>query len=177
MQKHFSELINKRQSCRDFNDKPIDKKTLLEIATQSALCPSACNSQPWKMYLVSSPDKVELVKEAVQDQGHNPFTEKAKAFIVVSETSARLKTFVRSRYRGDHFVKYDIGELVAYITLTAESMGVGTCILGWMDPDKLRTAVSLPKDEECNLVIALGYTDCELREKKRKPLEEIIVEV
>lgn len=177
MENLFLELVNKRQSCRDFNDKPIAKETVLDIAKTASLSPSACNSQPWKMYLVTDETALKGVREAVQDQGHNPFTEKAKAFIAVSEVDARLKTFVRSRYRGDHFVKYDIGELVAYITLTAESMGVSTCILGWMDPEKLKSAVGMPEDETCNIVIALGYSDTPLREKKRKPLEEIIVEV
>lgn len=177
MQKHFTELVNKRQSCRDFNDLPLAKETVLEIAKQAALSPSACNSQPWKMYLVTSEDKVSLIKQAVQDQGHNPFAEKAKAFIVIGETSARLKTFVRSRFRGDHFIKYDIGELIAYITLTAESMGVSTCILGWMDQDKIKSAVSMPDGEECNIAIALGYSNLEVKEKKRKPFEETIVEI
>ena len=177
MKNYFIDLVNKRQSCRDFNDKPIEKETVLEIAKTASLSPSACNSQPWKMYLVTDEVAVKGVKEAVQDQGHNLFTEKAKAFIAVSEVDARLKTFVRSRYRGDHFIKYDIGELVAYITLTAESMGVSTCILGWMDPQKLKTAVNMPEEETCSIVIALGYSDIEVREKKRKPLEEIIVEV
>lgn len=177
MKNYFVDLVNKRQSCRDFNDKPIEKETLLEIAKIASLSPSACNSQPWKMYLVSSDTAVKGVKEAVQDQGHNPFAEKAKAFIAISEVDARLKTFVRSRFRGDHFIKYDIGELVAYITLTAESMGVSTCILGWMDPEKLKSAVGMPDEETCNIVIALGYSETPLREKKRKPFEEIIVEV
>lgn len=177
MKEYFNKLICERQSCRDFNDKHLDKEVLLEIARQSLLAPSACNSQPWKMYLVSSCDKVELVKEALQYQGHNLFTAKAQAFIVVAETGAKLKSFVGGKFNSDYFVKYDIGELVAYITLTAASMGVSSCILGWMDNEKLRTAVKLPDDETCSIVVALGYSDADIRDKIRKPVEDVIVEV
>ena len=173
----FVDLVNKRQSCRDFNDKPLEKETVLEIANTALLAPSACNSQPWKLYVVTNESAIQGVKKAVQLQNHNMFTEKAKAFIAVSEVDARLKEVVRSRFRGDHFVKYDVGELVAYITLTAESMGVSSCILGWLDQDLLKQAVGMPDDETCNLVIALGYSDTPIREKKRKPKEETIIEV
>lgn len=177
MKEYFFDLVNKRQSCRDFNDKPLSKETVMEIAKTATLTPSACNSQPWKMYVVTSENAIEGVKKAVQLQNHNLFTEKAKAFIALAEVDARLKEVVRSRFRGDHFVKYDIGELVAYITLIAESMGVSTCILGWMDQDTLKQAVGIPEDETCNLVIALGYSDTPIREKKRKPTTETITEV
>ena len=32
MQNNFIDLVNKRQSCRDFNDKPLSKETVMEIA-------------------------------------------------------------------------------------------------------------------------------------------------
>ena len=176
MKNYFTDLVLKRQSCRNFNDKPLKKEVVLDIAKQSINAPSACNSQPWKLYVVTSPDNLELVKQSVQDQGHNMFTEKAKAFIAISETRAQLKSSVRTKFADGHFIKYDIGELIAYITLTAESMGVSTCILGWVDAEKLKASLSMTDDEVCNIVIALGYSDIEVKEKKRKPIEETIIE-
>ncbi len=174
MKELFKKLALSRQSCRDFNDKPLDKTTVEEIASIAMLAPSACNSQPWKMYLVTEKDKVSAVAKSLQDRGHNAFVDGAKAFIVISEKDAALKESISARFRSDHFVKYDIGELTAYITLAAESLGVKSCIIGWINQDALKTAINMPDGEVSNIVVALGYSDTPLRDKKRKSPREII---
>ena len=174
MKESFKKLALSRQSCRDFNDKPLDKTTVEEIASIAMLAPSACNSQPWKMYLVTEKDKVSAVAKSLQDRGHNAFADGAKAFIVISEKDAALKESISARFRSDHFVKYDIGELTAYITLAAESLGVKSCIIGWINQDALKTAINMPDGEVSNIVVALGYSDTPLRDKKRKSPREII---
>lgn len=172
MKECFEKLINTRQSCRDFNDVPLEKEKVLEIVTSALLAPSACNSQPWKVYAITSPEKVRQTALAIGVNGHNKFLSKAKAFIAVAEKPAVLKEGVR--FDRNHFVKYDIGELIAYITLKAKSIGVETCIIGMVDQQLINSALELKEGELCNLVVALGYSDCELRDKKRKPFEETV---
>lgn len=172
MKEHFEQLVKSRQSCRNFNDKPLDKSTVEEIARLSMLCPSACNSQPWNMYLVTSPEKVYNTAVALGLNGHNKFLSGAKAFIVLAEKQATLKPGVR--FDRNHFVKYDIGELLAYVTLSAKSMGVESCIIGMVDQALIGDAVGLKEGELCNVAVALGYSDAPLREKKRKLQSEVI---
>lgn len=168
----FLELIKNRQSCRDFNDKPLDKALVQKIAEQARLAPSACNSQPWKMYVVTSEDKLEQTAVALGSNGHNKFLNKAKAFIIFAEKQAVLKPGVK--FDRNHFVKYDIGELIAYATLSAKSMGVESCIIGMIDQTLIRSAVPMQSDEICNVAVALGYSDIPLREKSRKAKEQVI---
>ncbi len=170
--KDFITLIKSRQSCREFNDKPLEKELVEEIAEQAMLAPSACNSQPWKMYLVTSKDKLEKTALALGSNCHNKFLTKAKAFIIFAEKQAILKPGVK--FDRNHFVKYDIGELVAYATLSAKSMGVESCIIGMIDQTLLRSAVPLEDDEVCNVAVALGYSDIALRDKSRKSKEQVI---
>ncbi|MBQ3597308.1 MAG: nitroreductase family protein [Clostridia bacterium] len=177
MKQSFTQLVNTRQSCRDFNDQPLLPETVKEIAEQAMLSPSACNSQPWKMYLITSEKMIEEVKKCVQGHGHNKFTQKAKAFICVSERASALREDVEEKFSRNFFVKYDVGELVAYITLTAESMGVKSCIIGWVASKDLAKALNLDSDERCNLVIALGYSDTPIRKKTRKKAQDVIIEL
>ena len=174
MKECFVKLINKRQSCRDFSDKPLDKAVVLEIAELAMLAPSACNSQPWKMHLVCEGEKLSEVALALQERGHNPFVSGAKAFIVITEKQAVYKENITAKFDRNHFVKYDIGELTAYITLVAESMGVSSCIIGWINQEQLRKAVGYADEEVSNIVVALGYSDTPVRPKKRKEKSEII---
>ena len=63
-----------------------------------------------------------------------------------------------------------------YITAEATAQGLSTCILGWLDDDKIRKLCDL--DSPVRLVITLGYAkaDDKLRTKKRKELSELITE-
>ena len=172
MKECFSKLVNQRQACRNFNDQPLDKELVLEIVKQAMLAPSACNSQPWKMYVVTEEKALVNTAQALGVNGHNKFLDKAKAFIVLAEKQAVLKPGVT--FDGNHFVKYDIGQLCAYITLTAKSMGIETCIIGMVDQKLIGSAVGLKDGEHCNIAIALGYSDSPLREKMRKKNEDVI---
>lgn len=171
---NFYELVKTRQACRDFNDVPLQEEKVYEIAKMARLAPSACNSQPWKMYCVTSKERVELVKEALTEGGRNAFIEKAKAFIVVGEKATTLKPDVLKNFSLDYWVKYDVGELVAYITLSAKSLGVESIIIGWLNKEKLFSAIPFGEGEECTLVVALGYSDSPIREKIRRDEKEII---
>lgn len=164
----FSKLVLKRQSCREFNDMQLEDGVIDKILNVAINAPSACNSQPWKIYVVTEQEKLVGVRKAIQDSGMNKFTDKAKAFIVLTEIDAEVKETVKTRFNRNHFVKYDIGELTAYITLTAESLGVKSCIIGWINQQILRQTVGYPEEEISNIVIALGYSDIPIRQKARK---------
>ncbi len=169
----FSELVMKRQACRDFNDKPLDRETLEKIVDLSRFAPSACNSQPWKMY-VASGEKLEEITVTLTEKGMNSFLSKAKAYIVLSEKATTLKASALKRFTRAHFVKYDVGELAAYITLTAESLGVANIVIGWINEEKLKSVVGMGEGEACSLVIALGYSDSPVRTKTRLDKEKTI---
>ena len=55
----FFELIQKRQSCRAYNGKPVERKKLEMIVDAARLAPSACNSQPWHFVVVDEPEKAK----------------------------------------------------------------------------------------------------------------------
>ncbi len=172
--KDFENLVLTRQACREFNDKPLEEQVVLDIAELALNTPSACNSQPWHMYCATSEKSLQAVTKALTGGGRNLFLNKAKAYIVVTEKATTLKEDVLKMFSLDHFVKYDIGELVAYITLGAKSMGVDSVIIGWMDQQELGNAIGMGEGEKCALAIALGYSDIPTRQKKRFPKEQII---
>ena len=175
--KEFSSLVMSRQACRSFLPKLVEREKLQQICDLARFSPSACNSQPWKMYCVSTKDKIEKVTESLQDNGYNRFLDNAGGYIVVGEVEATLKASVSGKFDNNHFVKYDIGELIAYITLCAKTLGLETCVIGYVNKDKLRLAIDMPENENCNLVVAVGYSDIAIREKSRKPFEQTVVEI
>ena len=170
----FEKLVLTRQACRNFNGKSVDKKTLQKICELCVFTPSACNSQPWNLYAVHSKEGKQVIGTALQKNGRNAFLQNAGAFIVISEKPAVLKTDVSKVYPPDYFVKYDIGEMLAYLTLTAKTLGVESCIIGWTDKESIKNYLKFDDDESCTVVVALGYSEIETRKKIRRDKEDVI---
>lgn len=171
----FFELIEKRESCRNFQSgRKIQQEELTKCLEAACIAPSACNSQPWSFIAVNSEALVPKIAECVQIEGRNGFTANASAFVVVCEETAML--FAKDGVvASQKFAWSDIGQAVAYFTLAAAELGLATCILGRMDDAKVKQVLNLPEEKVVRLVIAVGYSADEApRKKTRKPLESKI---
>ena len=79
-----------------------------------------------------------------------------------------------AKVKGNDYRSIDIGIMTAYLTAEATAQGLSTCILGWLDDEKIRAAIGT--EHPTRLVITLGYAkeDEKLRPKKRKELGELV---
>jgi nitroreductase len=170
----FFDHAAKRQSCRDFSDQPVEREKLIKCVEAARLTPSACNSQPWKVLVVTDPAIREGVAAGTMQLGLNAYTAKAQAFFVVLETKAKLMPKIAPLVDSQVFAKGDLGAFTYALTLEAEAQGLGTCILGMFDRAKLTELLSIPDGQTVFMVVAVGYPAKEgVRAKARKPLEEI----
>ena len=170
----FLELIEKRESCRNFDTRPVDKSLLCRMVEAARLSPSACNSQPWRFTVVSG-EKREALAHTTQGMGMNKFTNDAPAFIVISEEKATLMAKIAGSVKDQQYAPIDIGLATAHLCLSATALGLSTCILGWFDEEKVKELLGDTVGGRIRLIIAVGYAkEDSLRPKKRKPLEEIL---
>lgn len=171
----FMELIKTRQSCRAFDPRPVEPQLLETLAEAFRLSPSACNAQPWHL-IVATGETAKAVRAGVQTGGRNKFTDNCPAFAVVVEEQAVLKAAVAEKFPSQTFAQMDIGLAVAQYCLAATDLGLSTCILGWMQEDELKAALSIDPSKRIRLVLATGYAapDTVIRSKTRKPLEEVV---
>lgn len=171
----FMDLCKARQSCRNFSDKPVEHEKLLRCIETASLAPSGCNAQPWSFVVVEKPELLEEIASATQQLGFNEHTNKAKAFIVVIEEHAVLMKRIRTMIDSQYFAPVDIGISTAFITLQAQALGLGTCILGMFDREKICNTLNIPIEKKISLVIAVGYpADDKIRNKQRKSIDEIV---
>ena len=171
---NFTEIANARQSCRSYDPtKTVEKEKLDAVIEAARLAPSACNSQPYRI-TVCTENAAKEVAKATQGMGMNKFATQAPVMIVLSEGSYNTTAAAGSKIKKNDYRSIDIGILTAYITAQATSLGLSTCILGWLDDKQIRKICSL--DSPVRLVIALGYAaeDDMLREKKRKQIDEFV---
>lgn len=170
----FLGVAKQRQSCRNYDSsKPIEKEKLDAILEAARLSPSACNGQPYHI-TVCGGDAASAVAQATMGMGMNKFANDAPILLVLSEKPYVKSAAIGAKLKNNDYRSLDIGILSAYITAEAESQGLGSCILGWFDGDKIKNICGLSGD--VRLVITLGYAKegDKLRPKKRKDMEELV---
>ncbi len=173
---NFKEIAENRQSCRKYDaSRPVEEEKLRAVLETARLAPSACNGQPYHI-TVCHGETAKSVAAATMGMGMNKFAAQAPVMLVISEEPYVATAALGARVKGNDYRPIDIGIVAAYLTAEATAQGLGTCILGWFDDQKIRALCGL--DKPVRLVITLGYPaeDDSLRPKKRKPLQELIGE-
>ena len=173
---NFTEIAENRQSCRKYdNTKPIEQEKLERILATARLAPSACNGQPYHI-TVCKGELAKKVAKATQGMGMNKFASEAPILLVISEKPYVATAALGARVKKNDYRSIDIGIVAAYITAEATAQGLSTCILGWLDDQKIRQICDL--DQPVRLVITLGYAaeGDGPRTKKRKDLSELVDE-
>lgn len=173
----FKELILKRESCRNYNGESVDTALLLECVDAARLSPSACNSQPWRYYIINGGENAKKIRECIQPGGANKFVQNCPAFAVVTEQEATLKPHVAERVKNRQiWAENDVGLSVAHYCLQAADLGLGTCIIGMVEEEKVKSYFNI--EGKIRLVIATGYSaDEQPRNKVRKSMEDVCVVV
>lgn len=172
---NFREIAEQRQSCRAYNsDRAVENEKLQAILESARLAPSACNGQPYHI-TVCKGESAKRVAKATQGMGMNKFAAQAPVMIVISEMPYVKSAGFGAKIKHNDYRSIDIGILSAYITAEATAQGLSTCILGWLDDEKIRE-ICTNIDGTVRLVITLGYAkdDDKLRTKKRKDMDELV---
>jgi nitroreductase len=170
----FLTIANHRQSCRSYDEnRPVEQEKLDAILEAVRLAPSACNGQPYHLTVCRGEAAKEVAK-ATMGMGMNKFAAQAPILIVISEMPYVKSAALGAKLKKNDYRSIDIGIAAAYLTAEATAQGLGTCILGWLDDDKLRNICDL--QFPARLVITLGYPreDDKLRSKKRKEISELV---
>jgi nitroreductase len=151
----------------------VEREKLEAILEAVRLAPSACNAQPYHL-TVCRGETAKAVAKATQGMGMNKFADQAPVLIVISEAPYTKAAALGAKVKGNDYSSIDIGIATAYLTAEADTQGLSTCILGWLDDEKIRAAIGT--DHPTRLVITLGYAkeDEKLRPKKRKALGELV---
>ena len=171
----FLEIANARQSCRSYEEnRPVEPEKLQKILEAARLSPSACNGQPYALTVCTGEKAKEVALLTRGMGGMNKFAVQAPVCIVISEAAYNRTAALGARVKGNDYRSIDIGIMTAYLTAEATAQGLSTCILGWLDDEKIRAAIGT--NSAARLVITLGYAseDDKLRPKKRKELHELI---
>jgi nitroreductase len=166
----FLDIAKKRCSVRDFQPREVEEETLLQVLEAARVAPSACNLQPWQIYVVRD---VQMKMELLEAYPRDWFRKAPVILVVCSDHTQSWK-----RHDGKDYSDVDAAIAADHMTLAAADLGLGTCWLGAFDAVKCRKALNLPQYMEPVVILPLGFpAEMESPDRhltRRKALEEIV---
>jgi nitroreductase len=156
----FAELVRKRRTVRRFEDRPVDRSVLEEIARLAQRTPSAGFSQGQRLVIVTEPEQRRRVAAACDeqfyvDEGFGPWiSECAAQFVpVVSEQIYHDRYREADKLEDGEEIEWpipywwvDIGKTAMVVMLAAHDAGLAAGFAGPQDVTGLRTVLDLPGD-------------------------------
>ncbi|MBN2335136.1 nitroreductase family protein [Candidatus Bathyarchaeota archaeon] len=165
----FYEVVKTRRSIRSYKPDPVPEDSLRRVMDAARMAPSGSNRQPWKFYVVKSPEKKRRVAEAC---GGQTWIDEAPAVVVAV---GRGIDYSRGGYMGEMSFILDVAIAFTPLILAARAEGLGTCWIGDFQNEEVKKALGLPLEENVVAVTPLGYPDKGVftENTTRKPLNEV----
>jgi nitroreductase len=143
--------ITRRRTIRKYTRKDIPKETLLKCADAARLSPSGANRQPLKYVIVNDQELLKEVFGTLSWAGYLPDYQPS----VEEMPRAHIVILLNKKIRKN--CGHDAGIAAMSISMVAYDEGLGSCILGAVNREKLRKLLKIPDDLDIILVVALGY--------------------
>ena len=144
----FFELAKNRYSCRKFSDKKVENDKIKKIIEVALLAPTAVNFQPFKVWVIESPECIEKLKIVT------PYTFGVKTVIAVGANPD--DAYVR-KFDNKNFAPIDGTIASTFIMLGIHDLGLGTTWVGHFDDEKLKTLFPEMKGYVITALFPIGY--------------------
>ena len=165
-------IIEKRKSIRKYKDKEISDDIINKIIDVARLAPSGNNAQPSEYIVIKDKKTIEELREnSIFPQ---KFVYTAPLLIVCcANPDAYSKVTGMDDSNKDRALR-DVSIASSYLMLRATELGLGTCYIGWVNKEKIKDILSIPKNYVVPYVITVGYPDEKSKGRSRKNLKEVI---
>lgn len=167
-------VIRERRSVRNFENRGIPEEDIKKILEAVQWTPSWANTQCWEVVLIKEESQKKKLQATVSPG--NPATRAVVEAPVVLALCAKMeragyyKGAVTTKF-GDWFM-FDLGLATQSICLMAQSLGLGTVIVGLFDHNKAKEVIKTPAGMELVVLIPLGYPVSIPPAPKRRSPEE-----
>ena len=152
----------------------MSRETIDRVISAAQMAPSWKHTQTPGYIVITSPEKKAELMEALPP--YNVRTLSTAPAVVVMTTRKKRCAYERdgsfSTQKEDRWEMFDAGIACQTLCLAAWAQGLGTCIMGVYDEDKVPALLEVPEDQYVTAIVPMGYPAETPAAPKRKPLEE-----
>jgi len=160
------EAIEKRNSIRAYEDKPVPEDKLMRVLEAARLAPSGHNGQARKFIVVRDDERRQALGQAAGGQYHVH-----TAPVIIAAVAMNPKELMPC---GIPTSPVDLAIAIDHMTLAAVEEGLGTCWIGAFSQEEVKRILEVPGEMSVINLLTLGFPAESGRPKNRKALEDII---
>ncbi len=189
------EMITRR-SCRDFSDRPIDRRVLEDALAVAHSAPSGANRKPWRFVVVDDPAlkrKIRTAAETEERENYDrrfpeawlealdpigtdwrkPFLEIAPFLVVVFRIDWEEIDGKRVK---NYYPTESVGLAAGFFLMACHQLGLATLTHTPSPMNFLRSILRRPSNEKPFLLIPVGYPAeaCAVPDLPKKTLAEAV---
>ncbi len=157
-------LILHRRTIRRFQDRAVPFTVLKKCVKAALLSPSARNMQELEFVAVHEKNQVAGVNEAVRFGG----AVRQKGRVKGEEPKAFIAIIAAKERSDSAYTPMNAGIAAEAIALTALEQGIGSCIMGAIERERIKGILAIPNNYNLPLAIALGFPKEKPRLEKAK---------
>lgn len=174
--------IYERRAVRKYTDQTVSKEVIEQLLEAGRMAPSALGKEPWKFYIVTKKEDLELYSKEIVKIDMKSIPEMgikkiAKAIISGITHISTIVDFFNVKdavfhgapvaifitaLKDDEWAALDIGMCSQNIMLAAKSIGLETCPVGfatYIEKTEHYSKLQIPASEKVHLAIIVGYGD------------------
>jgi coenzyme F420-0:L-glutamate ligase / coenzyme F420-1:gamma-L-glutamate ligase len=193
----FYDVVEGRQSIREFSDEPVDRLTLARLLQAACLAPSAHNRQPWRFVVLTDARRRSALADAMTSRLTRDRTADGDPRDAIEADVARARRRLSDapvailvcldpesmdgypderRGRAEWtMMAQSVAMAGENLLLAAHAEGLGAC---WMcsplfAPDEVRDVLGLPDAWEPQGMVLLGHRQGNPPRRPRRALDEV----
>ena len=164
----FDSVIEKRHSSRNFKDKKVSWKSVLEAIHAAIKIPSPSNQSHIKFIIIENKDTIGKLAEYSNQLWIN---ESNLIVVVVSDDTNLENQFGE---RGRVYSRQTAGASIENLILKLTDLGLNSCWVGAYSDELIKQNLKIPMHMQIEAIIPVGY-EKEKHEKKHKTnLENVL---
>jgi nitroreductase len=180
------EAIKNRRSIRHFKTNAVDEKTVRTVLESAHWAPSWSNNQCWRFVIVRDAamkekiadtlTKIKVEGEMVENAGALAVKQAPLLIVVCAEKGQAGYNIdgTTTTDKGKYWFMFDVALAVENLTLAAQAVGLGTCIIGAFDSIEVEHLLGVADGFAVVAMTPLGYPEEKGQISPRKELSEVL---
>ena len=163
------EAMQNRRSIRKYTDQKVSREDLVMVLEAARIAPSWRDMQCWTYIVVSDRQMIAQIGEKLKYNPSRNAHENA-TYLLVLCADPKLS----GDMDGKQYYMTDAAISMQQAMLAAESLGLGTCWIGWFSEEAVKSLLDIPDDVKVIALTPLGFPAESPEQRDRKDLEEIV---
>lgn len=145
----IDKIIKERYSVRKYKSDRVSDEIVSKILEAAKHAPTAKNLQPFHVYVLRSEEAMNKINSVCKCIFGAP-----SCFVISYDDEQAWHSPFNEGYQSGEM---DASIVADEMMLTAWSLGIGTCWVGWFDHNAVHDAIGMKEHEHAAIIMPFGY--------------------